>query len=349
MAVTGRRLTAAGALSVLLVIGPTASAQTISSEIDVTGGYSTEGDTAASAAQVRVFGDLWRNYRVNVEGTWGTRSAEVSDAFGAAYPYGGRLQLSEAYVERMFRPRGLVLGVRGGQYRSPFGIYTRSDYAYQGFLRAPLLRYDDYWSVSNNFLERGVNVVAGTGRVQVEGSVGTPADIGTARRRGGISATVRAQAYYKSLVVGLSKISSEPYAPARFATGRLSFTGIDGRFSHAGVIVRGEYVAGRPWALPETQGWVVDGIVHRRFMGPVTAVVRAERLRYASSRPFPYHGRTYTEWIANRQTIGARVRLPHGFTAQAGVARQSEALAHTSRTSLDLALTYSVRRGMGAP
>ena len=60
-------------------------------------------------------------------------------------------------------------GVRGGQYRTPFGIYSRSDYAYQGFLRAPLIRYDDYWSISNNFLERGVNVVAGGPRLQVEG------------------------------------------------------------------------------------------------------------------------------------------------------------------------------------
>lgn len=339
---------AAGTLA-LLIVASGVSAQTISSEYDVTGGYATEGDTAAGAAQVRLFGDLARDYRINVEATWATRSADVSDAFGAAYPYGGQLQLSEAYVERMFRPRGLLVGVRGGQYRSPFGIYSRSDYAYQGFLRAPLLRYDDYWSVSNNFLERGVNVVAGTGPFQIEGSVGTPKDVGEARRRGGISGTVRAQAYYKALVVGVSRISSEPYAPARFATGRLNFTGVDGRFSHAGVIVRGEYVAGRPWARPETQGWYLDGIVHRRFMGPVTAVVRVERLRYASTRPFTYYDTSYTEWIANRQTFGARVRLPHGFSVQAGVLRQSEALAHTSRTSLDLAVTYSLRRDLISP
>ena len=348
MALTLLRTAAACALA-LLVMPSRSAAQAIASEFDLTGGYSTEGNTAASAAQLRLFGDLSRNYRVNVEATWASRSADTSDAFGAAYPYGGQVQLSEAYVERMFRPRGLLVGVRGGQYRSPFGIYTRSDYAYQGFLRAPLLRYDDYWSVSNNFLERGVNVVAGTSRFQVEGSVGTPGDIGEARRRGGISGTVRAQAYYKALVVGVSRISSEPYAPARFATGRLNFTGVDGRFAHAGVIVRGEYVAGRPWARPETQGWYLDAIIHRRFMGPVTAVVRAERLRYASTRPFTYYDKTYTEWIANRQTFGARVRLPHGFTAQAGVLRQSEALGHTSRTSLDFAVTYSIRRDLIAP
>lgn len=331
-------------LAVSTLVAGRTEAQSVSMEFDTTAGFSTEGETAAAAAQLRVFGDLSKNYRVNVEATWADRTANVSDAFGAAYPYGGRLALSEAYVERLFRPRGLLVGVRGGQFRTPFGIYSRSDYAYQGFLRAPLIRYDEYWSVSNNFLERGVNVVAGGSRFQVEGSIGTPGDIGTAQRRGGVSGTVRAQAYYRNLIVGVSRISSEPYAPARFARGRLSFTGIDGRFSHGGVIVRGEWMAGRPWSAPETDGWYIDGIVHRRFMGPVTAVARVERLHYASTRPFTYHDRTFTNWTANRQTVGARVRLPAGFTAQVGMLRQSELLAHTSRTSLDLAVTYSLRR-----
>jgi hypothetical protein len=254
------------------------------------------------------------------------------------------VQLSEAYVERMFRRNGLLVGVRAGQYRTPFGIYTRSDYAYQGFLRAPLVRYDDYWSISNNFLERGLNVVAGNSRLQVEASVGTPGDIGLARRRGGVSGTLRAQAYYKSLIVGVSHINSQPYAPARFATGRLSFTGVDGRFSQGGIIVRGEWIQGRPWSLPETSGWYLDGIVHRRFMGPVTAVVRAEGLQYTSTHPFTYRDVTFTEWTGNRQTVGARVRLPAGFTAQVGLLRQSPRLAHTSRVSLDLAMTWSLRR-----
>ncbi len=334
---------AAMALAGCLVACSSASAQSLSMELDGTTGFSTEGDTAAGAAQLRVFGDVG-DYRVHVETTWAARTADVSDAFGGAYPYGGRLSLSEAYVERIVHRGSWLVGVRGGQYRTPFGIYSRSDHAYQGFLRAPLIRYDDYWSVSNNFLERGVNVVAGSPRLQVEASVGTPGDIGEARRRGGISATVRAQAYYKALVVGVSRITSEPYAPARFATGRLSFTGIDGRFAHGGVLVRGEWIQGRPWSAPETAGWYVDGFIHRRFMGPVTAVVRAERLRYASPRPFTYHDQTFTEWMANRQTVGARVRLPKGLTAQVGLLRQSPLLARTSRVSLDAALTWSLRR-----
>ena len=237
----------------------------------------------------------------------------------------------------------MLLGVRAGQYRTPFGIYSRSDYAYQGFLRAPLIRYDEYWSISNNFLERGVNVVAGGSRLQVEASVGTPGDIGESRRRGGVSGTLRAQAYIKSLVLGVSHISSQPYAPARYATGRLGFTGVDGRFAKGGVIVRGEWLSGRPWSTPETDGWYLDGIVHRRFMGPVTAVVRTERLHYASPRGFTYRDETFTDWAATRQTVGARVRLPAGFTAQVGLLHQSRHLAHTSPVALDLAMTWSVR------
>ena len=100
-------------------------------------------------------------------------------------------------------------------------------------------------------------------------------------------------------------------------------------------------VADVPGAAPETDGWYLDGIVHRRFMGPVTAVVRAERLRYASPRPFTYRDDTFTEWIADRQTVGARVRLPAGFTAQAGLLHQSRLLAHSSPVALDLAMTWS--------
>jgi hypothetical protein len=78
-------------------------------------------------------------------------------------------------------------------------------------------------------------------------------------------------------------------------------------------------------------------------MGPVTAIVRAERLRYASPRPFTYHDETFTEWVAHRQTVGARVRLPAGFTAQIGVLRQSPLLARHGRVSLDMAMTWSLR------
>ena len=42
-------------------------------------------------------------------------------------------------------------------------------------------------------------------------------------------------------------------------------------------------------------------------------------------------------------TVGAKVRLPRGFTAQANLLRQSGNLPSYSPTPIDLALTYSFR------
>jgi hypothetical protein len=93
---------------------------------------------------------------------------------GAAYPYGGHVNLMEAYAERYFRPHGALLGVRAGRFRTPFGIFSRSDYSYNGFVRPPLIRYDGYWAVSNNWLENGAALTVGVPHLFVEGSLGRP-------------------------------------------------------------------------------------------------------------------------------------------------------------------------------
>ena len=323
---------------------PSASAQSVAAEVDVTTGYSSEANVKAVATQIRLFGDVKSGIRFNVETTWARRSVNVTDAFGAAYPYGDRVQLSEAYGERTFQRGVGLFGVRVGQYRTPFGISARSDYAYTGFLRAPLLRYDGYWALTNDFLERGVNVVAGTPRLSVEASLGVPADIGTFNtRRPGLDSVFRVQGYVRDLVVGVSHINSEPNAPS-WAKGRLAFTGVDARWARSGVQLRGEWITGQSWNNSATNGWYVDAIVHRRFMGPVTAVFRSEQLNYTSVRPFDYHGESgLTSWLGRRQTAGGRVRLPGGLTAQLNVLRHSDRLATYGRTAIDMALTYSVR------
>ena len=56
-------------------------------------------------------------------------------------------------------------------------IYDASDHAYNGFLRAPLIRYEGYWSLTNSLLEHGVNVMAGTSWLQGEVTVGRSADV----------------------------------------------------------------------------------------------------------------------------------------------------------------------------
>jgi hypothetical protein len=321
-----------------------AQAQTLTTEVDVTGGYSSEDRVNAIAAQLRVFGEAKAGIRFNVEGTWARRSEDDTDAFGAAYPYGGRVQVSEAYAERMFYRGSRLAGIRLGQYRTPFGIYNRSDHAYSGFLRAPLIRYDAYWALTNNFLERGVDVIVGTPRLSVEASLAVPGDLGTHQRRSGLNRVVRAQGYYRALIVGASHINTAPYGAAKYAAGRMDFNGVDARVTLDGVQFRGEFLHGQPWKGPTTNGWYVDAIVHRRFMGPVTAVLRTEQLDYQSPVPFSDHDESgYTGWHGRRATVGGRVRLPGGFTAQVNVIRQSSELAEYGRTALDMALTYSVR------
>ena len=104
-----------------------------------------------------------------------------TDVFGAAYPYRGRVNLMEAYAERYSGPKGALLGVRAGRFRTPFGIYSRSDYGYTGFVRPPLIRYDGYWAFSNNWLENGVMITAGVPQLFVEASIGRPARCGTSQ------------------------------------------------------------------------------------------------------------------------------------------------------------------------
>lgn len=313
-------------------------------EADVTAGITTENHVKAAATQIRAFGETKLKIRFHVEATWGDRTQGFTDAFGAAYPYGGKLDLSEAYVERFFTRGNRILAVRAGQYRSPFGLSARSDHAYAGFLRAPLMRYDGYWSVTNNFLERGVAVVAGTAHLSGEASIGAPGDLGPLPRRRGLDVLVRAQGHAGPLTLGVSHISSPPYLPAFISTGRLRLTGADLRWMAHGVQVRGEWVTGQPWDGPSTKGGYVDVAVHRPFLGPVTLVARTEKLDYESPLPFPWFDELHTDWAGSRHSVGARIRLPRGLTVQANLIRQGHELGEYTPAAFDIAVTYSLRR-----
>ena len=310
-----------------------AAAQSLTAEAAMTGGLSTDGVSAA-ATQVRAFGEGPFGIRYFTEAAW-ARTGGESDAFGAAYPYGGRLQAIETYGE-WYAEGPVLAGVRAGRYRTPFGISTASDHAYNGFLRAPLIRYDNYYALSNNFLEHGIDVIAGVPRLSVEMSVGRPADVGTAVRREGTTRVVRVQGTVGSAIVGASHIRTEPYQPARYAFGRAEFSGLDVRWMYGGVQLRAEWLGGRPFDGTTTTGWYADAIVHRRSMGPVTAVARIEQLDYDTSPERALH--------AARQTVGARVRLPGGFTGQVNLLHHRGLQTQPRRTSVDIGLTYSVRR-----
>jgi len=313
-----------------------ASAQTVNVEADVTTGLSRypEEHISALASQLRSFGEL-RSITYFVEGSWAGRNEDESDAFSAAYPYEGPPIVMEAYGERMFRPKSALFGIRAGRYRTPFGIYSRGDYAYSGLLRAPLIRYEDYFALANTFLEHGVNLVAGVPRLTVETSLSAPGDAGEVERRSGFDSITRVQAYYGFLLVGASYIRTNPYQPETFAHGRAVFGGIDFRWMRGGVQFSGEWIDGRPFDGTTTTGWHLDSSVHRPFMGPVTAVARIEEIDHDDVPERALH--------ALRQTFGARVRVPGGVAVQVGFVHQSGYEEDEYGTSFDLALTYSVR------
>jgi hypothetical protein len=312
--------------------GTPAFAQPVASEMSVTGGTSSE-EVTARAVQGRVFADTsW--LRVFGEASWAAVAGPDSEAFGAAYPYERRIEIMEVYGERTFRGERLLGGVRAGRFRTPFGIYGGADHGYGGFIRAPFIRYADYWALGNTFLEHGVNLVAGVPSIQVEYTLATPSDVGKddERRASGTDQVVRVQGYHGDLVVGASYIRTQPARPKTPAS-RATFSGVDVRWMRNGVQLRGEWVDGRPNDNKHTRGGYIDALVHRQGMGPVTAVARLEMLDYSAKTPV----------LATRATIGARVRLLDGLYATVNGSHQTGAVYSGDRDVVDLALTYTVR------
>ena len=316
---------------------PAAGAQTMTPEAVMTVGTSTEEEVKVVATQLRAFGELKSGIRYYLEGAWARSSDEGSDAFGSAYPYANHFDIIEAYGERMFRPRRAIVGVRAGRYRTPFGIHDASDHAYSGFTRAPLIRYGGYFALSNSFLEHGASLVVGIPRLTVETSLGAPADVGRAHRRAGLDAVVRGQGLLGPAIIGVSVIRTPPYQPVQFAPGQARFTGVDVRWMRDGVQLRGEWIKGAPSADRSTEGWYADAIIHRVFMGPVTAVARVEKLDYPTpTGAFAVH--------SGRQTVGVRLRIIEGLSASVNVFHHTGLVEDYGPHALDVSVTYAVRR-----
>jgi hypothetical protein len=314
-----------------------ASAQNaeITTEADVTIGHSTE-DVRAAGTQLRVFGSLPRDWRFYAEATWAdTWGGEQSDAFGSAYPYTRRVRPMEVYAEKTATSRRFLWGTRIGRFRTPFGLYNRSDHAYTGFLRAPLIRYGGYWALSNTFLETGASVVAGTPRLYAEVGLGIPQDEDDLHRARGFDRVGRVQATVGDVIVGASYIHTLPFIEQFWAEGDTEFAGVDARWMRGGVQLRGEFINGHPFAGTSTFGGYADVMVHRPFMGPFTAVVRAERLDYEAGR---------RSSAPRRYTAGSRVRLSSLLVAHVNVLHEPAHEAEAAETALDVALTFSLRR-----
>lgn len=323
-------------VTITLMLAPrAASAQTATGELDVTVGSSTENVQAVSS-QLRLFGDAVAGWQYFLEVSWAQQSGRESDAFGTAYPYDKRIRPSEMYAERTMLRGPYLAGVRVGQFRTPFGISGRSDQGYNGFTRAPLIRYPGYWALSNTSLEDGVSVMAGRPRLFAEASVGIPRDQDAEyKRRDGVDTTLRVQGTIGGVIVGVSHVHTQPLQVYSWATGASVFTGVDVRWMHDGVMLRGEWIDGHPFNNTRTFGGYVDALVHRPAMGIVTAVFRAERLDYEAGLHSSY---------PRRYSAGARVRLSSLVSGQVNVIRQPADVGLPATSAIDFSLTFSARR-----
>jgi hypothetical protein len=317
----------------LVAAGVPAAAQTPTAEVDVTVGHSTDRVDAA-ASQVRLFGDGPAGWAYFLEAAYAQAWGRETDAFGAAYPYDG-LHAIEAFGEKTIERGRWMTGVRAGRFRTPFGISSRSDYAYNGFLRAPLIRYGRFWALSNNSLEAGATVTAGIPRLFAEVTVGAPQDTDDYARGSGVDRIVRVQGAAGPFVVGVSHSDTQPSEWFTFAVGRARFTGVDVRWMAGGVQLRGEWIDGKPFDQGQTRGGYLDAIVHRPFMGAVTAVARVERLDYNAGRfsSFP-----------RRYTTGARVRVTPFLVLQGNLIHQPDDARLPGLSAVDVALTITTRK-----
>jgi hypothetical protein len=328
-----RLLPTVAALACLHLGSTQAAAQSLIREADATVGATTE-RSAAGAVQFRLFGPIKGDWRIYLEGSWAGVTRPESTAFGTAFPYDHHLWPMEMYAEKMFRPANGLFGIRLGRYRTPFGISGRSDHAYSGFTRAPLIRYGGNYALSNTALETGASILVGTPALSVETSLGTPLDAGEDGRPQTMDTVVRAQAVYRSIIVGASYLNTHSYPEGAWVQGRMVFRGVDARWMHRGVQLRGEWIDGRSFDGVATRGGYLDGTLHVRAMGPVTAVARIEKLDYDAG-PFSFYTRRYA--------VGAKIRIAKYAALQFNLVQQPDGLPTGRPVAFDVAITRTIR------
>ena len=323
------------AACVACLLGPQAAhGQSVTAEAAAVTGVSTD-DVSAGGVQLRAFGELPGAVRFFGEAAWARASAGDNDAFATAYPYDNRVQIIEAYAERIFQPGKAIAAIRAGRFRTPFGISSASEQGYTGFLRPPLIRYAAYASLSNDYLEQGADVVVGVPRLTFEIGLGAPGDAGPMPRGSGLDTTLRVQGSAGPFIAGVSYLRNHSYESPADPSFRASATGLDIRWMQDGVQVRGEWIIGRPVDDATNNGWYVDASIHRVGMGAVTAVARLERLAVVDAGEAE---------DSLRQTVGARVRLPRNFSLTVNLVHRSGVGSQEYPAgSLDVGLGWSVR------
>ena len=103
---------------------------------------------------------------------------------------------------------------------------------------------------------------------------------------------------------------------------------------HPPLELRGEWIDGQPFDRMHTRGGYLDAFVHRREMGPFSAMARIEVLDYDAGK---------RSVLAKRATIGTRIHLVESLYAQVNLSHQLGALYAAPPTSTDVAVTYTLR------
>ena len=243
----------------------------------------------------------------------------------------------EIYAERYFRPRGAMLAVRAGRFRMPFGIYNRSDHGYSGFLRPPLIRYDGYFGISNNWLEDGAMFTAGAAAT-VRRSQRQPPARRRIRRSARRARHVDPRARLPRTVRRRRKLRAQQSVSVAAICRRTP--GVLGRRCAMGASVRTAGARGIPEG-PFVRGRVDNRLVCRRHRAPARNGAvhggRPRRSRWTTRLPAPRDRR------AKRLTLGTRVRLPGPVTLQLNYLRQHGDLPRLKSHSIDFSATYSFR------
>ena len=123
----------------------------LTTEADLTVGRSSEGINVG-AAQLRLFESFPADWRFYLEGAGSAITDSESDAFGAAYPYSHRARLMEAYVEKLARQNGRLLGLRAGRAeRLDYDAGKRSEYL-RRYTAGARVRVTSALSFQTNFI-----------------------------------------------------------------------------------------------------------------------------------------------------------------------------------------------------
>jgi hypothetical protein len=209
------------------------------------------------------------------------------------------LELYEAFGEL---GRGKRRG-RLGQYEIPFGNHNRTELYYTGLINQPLIRYYPSRDPSIGQSAEGIAYLGSMSSWQVEAALfGERESLESTVPPGGHGA-IRVQHFGGSLILGASVLSVRiPDQDAQYR-GTGHFYGLDFRFSHPAMVLRGELVAGDvPDGSPE--GFYVDILYHPEWLGRVSFVGRTEAVQGQ-----PRNGSTLRQ-----QTIGFKWQLIRSTT-----------------------------------